>query len=37
LSKHYASIAFTDDVSAVQRDHGSQGFYHRKRRAGDAE
>lgn len=36
MSKHYASIAFTDDVSAVQRDHGSLGFYHRKRLAGAA-
>ncbi|MGK2854293.1 MAG: pyridoxamine 5'-phosphate oxidase family protein, partial [Microbacteriaceae bacterium] len=36
ISKHYASIAFTDDVRAVQADHGSQTFYDRKRVAGRA-
>jgi predicted pyridoxine 5'-phosphate oxidase superfamily flavin-nucleotide-binding protein len=36
LSKHYASIAFTDDVSAVQADRGSQDFYGRKLAAGRA-
>lgn len=36
MSKRYASIAFTDDVSAVQRDHDSHRFYGRKVAAGDA-
>lgn len=36
MSKHYAAIAFTDDVQAVQRDHGSETFYARKRIAGEA-
>lgn len=34
MSKHYASIAFTDDVRAVQGEHGSEGFYGRKVAAG---
>ena len=34
ISKHYGSIAFTDDVRAVQADHGSQAFYDRKRATG---
>ncbi|EHB56417.1 pyridoxamine 5'-phosphate oxidase-related FMN-binding protein [Mycolicibacterium rhodesiae JS60] len=34
MSKHYASIAFTDDVRAVQSEHGSQDFYGRKLAAG---
>jgi predicted pyridoxine 5'-phosphate oxidase superfamily flavin-nucleotide-binding protein len=36
MSKHYATIAFTEDVRAVQREHGSQAFYDRKRVAGKA-
>ncbi|WP_156689956.1 pyridoxamine 5'-phosphate oxidase family protein [Mycobacterium sp. Marseille-P9652] len=36
MSKHYGTIAFTDDVRAVQRDHGSEAFYDRKRIAGKA-
>jgi predicted pyridoxine 5'-phosphate oxidase superfamily flavin-nucleotide-binding protein len=36
MSKHYASIAFTDDVRAVQGEHGSQEFYGRKLVAGQA-
>ena len=34
MSKHYASIAFTDDVGAVQADHGCDAFYGRKLAAG---
>jgi uncharacterized protein len=36
VSKHYGTIAFTDDVRAVQCHHGSQAFYDRKRIAGEA-
>jgi predicted pyridoxine 5'-phosphate oxidase superfamily flavin-nucleotide-binding protein len=36
MSKHYGSIAFTDDVRAVQCDHGSRAFYDRKRNVGQA-
>jgi predicted pyridoxine 5'-phosphate oxidase superfamily flavin-nucleotide-binding protein len=36
MSKHYASVAFTDGVRAVQHQHGSDGFYDRKRVAGKA-
>jgi uncharacterized protein len=36
MSRRYAALAFTDDVRAVQREHGSDGFYERKRRAGEA-
>ncbi|BBY62871.1 pyridoxamine 5'-phosphate oxidase family protein [Mycolicibacterium helvum] len=36
MSKHYASIAFTDDVRAVQGEHGSEGFYGRKVATGTA-
>jgi uncharacterized protein len=36
LSKRYGTIAFTDDVRAIQCDHGSQVFYDRKRIAGKA-
>jgi uncharacterized protein len=36
LSKHYASIAFTDDVRAVQADRGSEAFYGRKVASGKA-
>jgi predicted pyridoxine 5'-phosphate oxidase superfamily flavin-nucleotide-binding protein len=36
MSKHYGSIAFTEDVRAVQCDHGSRAFYDRKRVAGRA-
>ncbi len=36
MSKHYASIAFTDDVRAVQSGHGSDAFYGRKIVAGKA-
>lgn len=31
MSKHYGLIAFTDDVQAVQQEHGSNTFYDRKR------
>lgn len=34
MSKHYAAIAFTDHVRAVQHDHGSAAFYGRKVAAG---
>ncbi len=34
MSKHYGSIAFTDDVRAVQAEHGSETFYGRKADAG---
>jgi len=36
MSKRYPAIAFTDDVRAVQHEHGSDTFYDRKRRAGEA-
>lgn len=36
VSKHYPAIAFTDDVRAVQHQHGSDAFYDRKRVAGKA-
>lgn len=36
MSKHYGSIAFTDAVVDVQRAHGSDGFYGRKRAQGNA-
>jgi uncharacterized protein len=36
MSKRYASIAFTDDVRAVQSEYGSDGFYGRKLVAGKA-
>jgi uncharacterized protein len=36
MSKRYAAIAFTDDVRAVQAEHGSQAFYGRKFVAGKA-
>lgn len=36
MSRRYASIAFTDDVQAVQRERGSDTFYNRKRVAGAA-
>ena len=36
MSTHYAAIAFTDDVQAVQREHGSNTFYDRKRITGAA-
>ncbi len=36
MSKRYASIAFTDDVRAVQREHDSHTFYGRKVAAGQA-
>ena len=36
MSKHYGAIAFTDAVRDVQRDHGSHGFYDRKRVQGTA-
>ncbi|KAA0110205.1 pyridoxamine 5'-phosphate oxidase family protein [Mycolicibacterium sp. P1-5] len=36
MSKHYASIAFTDDVQAVQSERGSDGFYGRKLAAAKA-
>ncbi|MEE6177736.1 pyridoxamine 5'-phosphate oxidase family protein [Mycobacterium sp. 050134] len=36
MSKHYGTIAFTEDVRALQRDHGSEAFYDRKRVAGKA-
>jgi uncharacterized protein len=34
MSKHYPSIAFTDEVQAIQHRYGSDMFYGRKRRAG---
>ncbi|OJZ74946.1 pyridoxamine 5-phosphate oxidase [Mycobacterium paraffinicum] len=36
MSKHYGSIAFTEEVRAIQRHHGSDAFYDRKRVAGKA-
>lgn len=36
MSKHYGSIAFTDDVRAVQSEYGSDAFYVRKVVAGRA-
>lgn len=36
MSKHYGTIAFTDTVRDVQRAHGSDGFYDRKRVQGQA-
>ena len=36
MSKHYGAIAFTEAVRDVQRDHGSHGFYDRKRVQGNA-
>lgn len=36
MSKRYASIAFTHDVRAVQRNYDSHDFYGRKVAAGDA-
>lgn len=36
MSRRYPAIAFTDDVQAVQREHGSNAFYDRKRIAGAA-
>lgn len=36
MSRHYPAIAFTDDVRAVQHEHGSDTFYDRKRIAGEA-
>lgn len=36
MSKHYGTIAFTDAVRDVQRAHGSDGFYDRKRVQGKA-
>lgn len=36
MSKHYGAIAFTEAVRDVQRDHGSHGFYDRKRVQGTA-
>jgi predicted pyridoxine 5'-phosphate oxidase superfamily flavin-nucleotide-binding protein len=36
MSKHYGAIAFTDDVRAVQGEHGSAEFYWRKLAAGQA-
>jgi predicted pyridoxine 5'-phosphate oxidase superfamily flavin-nucleotide-binding protein len=36
VSKHYGAIAFTDAVRDVQHDHGSRGFYERKRIQGTA-
>lgn len=37
MSKHYASIAFTESVRAAQRSQGSLAFYERKRVQGAAE
>lgn len=34
MSAHYADIAFTDHVAAVQERYGSQQFYARRRRHG---
>ncbi|GAY13632.1 pyridoxamine 5'-phosphate oxidase family protein [Mycobacterium sp. shizuoka-1] len=36
MSRHYGSIAFTDDVRAVQSEHGSAEFHGRKAVAGAA-
>ncbi|MCV7420380.1 pyridoxamine 5'-phosphate oxidase family protein [Mycobacterium yunnanensis] len=36
MSTHYGAIAFTDAVVDVQREHGSDGFYGRKRVQGRA-
>jgi predicted pyridoxine 5'-phosphate oxidase superfamily flavin-nucleotide-binding protein len=36
VSKHYGAIAFTEAVREVQRRHGSDGFYSRKRVEGRA-
>lgn len=36
MSSRYPAIAFTDDVQAVQHEHGSDTFYDRKRIAGAA-
>ncbi|MBO0678722.1 pyridoxamine 5'-phosphate oxidase family protein [Mycolicibacterium sp. S2-37] len=36
MSKHYAAVAFTDSVRDVQREHGSDVFYSRKRVQGAA-
>ncbi|KAA0099465.1 pyridoxamine 5-phosphate oxidase [Mycolicibacterium sp. P1-18] len=36
MSQHYGAIAFTDAVVDVQREHGSDGFYGRKRVQGKA-
>jgi predicted pyridoxine 5'-phosphate oxidase superfamily flavin-nucleotide-binding protein len=36
VSKHYGAIAFTEAVRDVQREHGSDGFYGRKRVQGKA-
>jgi len=36
VSNHYGAIAFTDAVVDVQREHGSDGFYGRKRVQGRA-
>ena len=36
MSKHYGAIAFTDAVRGVQRSHGSNAFYDRKRVQGTA-
>jgi predicted pyridoxine 5'-phosphate oxidase superfamily flavin-nucleotide-binding protein len=36
VSKHYGTIAFTDAVRDVQREHGSEAFYSRKRVQGKA-
>ena len=36
MSKHYGAIAFTNAVVDVQREHGSDGFYGRKRVQGKA-
>lgn len=36
MSKHYGTIAFTDKVRDVQRQHDSETFYNRKRLQGNA-
>ena len=36
MSRRYPAIAFTDDVQAVQHEHGSDAFYDRKRVAATA-
>lgn len=36
MSRRYPAIAFTDDVQAVQHEHGSDAFYERKRVAASA-
>lgn len=36
MSRHYPAIAFTDDVQTIQRQHGSDTFYGKKRTTAEA-